>query len=101
MGRARKKDEASVFILFTLKWTKIKNSNKIKKYINRTFFNTSTNAQISNSNYPKPLSKISPFSQVVNANKNNLTNSESIVSSETNLNISKKADLFDLAIDTD
>ena len=101
MGRAGRKGEASVFISFTPKWTKIKDPDEIEKRINRTPFSTSANTQLSNNNRPKPPSKVSLLSQVVNANESDLSNSESIAGSETDLDIDEGEDLFDLATDAD
>lgn len=101
MGKAKKKGEASVFILFTPKQTKIKDSNKIEKRINGTFSSIFANAQLSNSNCPKLPSKISPLNQVVNANKSKLRNLKLIAGSQADLDIDKGADLFDLATDVD
>lgn len=101
MGRAGRKGEASVFILFTPKWTKIKDPDEIEKRINGTSSSTFANAQLSNSNRSKPPSKVSPLSQVVNANEGDLSDSESIASSEADLDIDKGVDLFDLATDVD
>ena len=99
IDRPKKKSRVFVFISFTPKQTKIKGFNKIQKYINGTFTSISANAQHSNNNCPKLPSKISFLSQVINANKGDLTNLESIVSSEANLNFDKGVDIFDLAID--
>lgn len=41
--RARKRDRASVFILFTLKCLKIKDPKKIEKWTNKISFSTSAN----------------------------------------------------------
>lgn len=101
IGRAGKKGGASVFILFTPKWTKIKDPDEIEKRINGTPSSTSANTQLSNSNCPKPPSKVSPLSQVVNANEGDLSDSESIAGSEADLNFNEGADLFDLATDAD
>lgn len=68
MDRAKKKGGVSVFILFILKQTKIKDLAEIKKRTNRTFSNTSANAQLSNNNSLKLLSKIGLLNQVVNVN---------------------------------
>lgn len=101
IGRAGSKGGASVFILFTPKWTKIKDLDEIEKRINRTSSSTSANAWLSNSNCPKPLSKVSPLSQVINANEDDLSDSKSIAGSEADLNIDEGANLFDLATDAD
>lgn len=101
MGRVRRKDRASVFILLTLKWTKSKDFDKIKKRINGTPSNTSVNTQLSNSNCLKFLFKVNSLIQVVNANEGDLSDLESIAGSEANLNFNKRADLFDLATNAD
>ena len=98
-GRAGRKGGASVFILFIPKWTKIKDPDEIEKRINGTSSSTFVNAWLSNSNRPKPPSKIIPLSQVVNANEGDLSNSESIAGLEVDLDIDKGANLFDLATD--
>lgn len=87
--------------MFTPKWTKIKDSDEIEKRINGTSSSTSANAQLSNSNCPKPPSKVSFLSQVVNANEGDLSDSESITGSEADLNIDKGANLFNLATNAD
>lgn len=53
------------------------------------------------SNCLKLLSKVSPLSKGINANEINLSNAESTVDSKAELDLDEKADLFDLAIDTD
>lgn len=45
IGKGGKKGRVFIFILFTFKWTKIKNLKKIKIHINKTPSSTSTNAQ--------------------------------------------------------
>lgn len=100
MGRSKKKSGASIFILFTPKQTKIKNLEEIKKRIYRVPSNTSINAQLSNSNYPKHLLKFSHLNNVVNASDSDFCDKESIASSKANLNFKKvRTDLFDLATD--
>lgn len=41
------------------------------------------------------------MSQIININRNDLSDLESIAGSKTDLNINKEADLFDLATDID
>lgn len=93
MGKTNRRDRVSIFLLFTSKWTKIKDPVKIEKCTNRTFSSTSTNAQLSNNNHPKLLFKISFLNQVVNAN-DNLSESKSIAGLETDLDFNKKTGLF-------
>lgn len=93
IGKTDRRDRASAFLLFTSKWTKIKDPTKIEKCTNRTFSNTSINAQLSNNNHSKLSFKISFLNQVVNAN-DNLSKLESIARSETDLDFNKEADLF-------
>ena len=102
MSRVGKRGGAFVFILFTPKWTKIKDPTKIEKCINGTPSSTSANAQLSNSNCPKLPSKISPLNQVVNCN-DDLSESESIARLEANIDFGKGADFFlgALAIDVE
>lgn len=99
--RAGRKDEASTFILLTPKWTKIKDSDKIKKRKNDTTF-TSANAQLSDSNQPKTLPKTSSLSQIVNA-EDSLSNLEFVAESERDFKLNEQADLFSrmLASDAD
>lgn len=101
MDRAGKKGRVFVFIFFTSKWTKIKDPNEIKKRINRVFFSTFTNAWLLNSNYSKLLFKVTFLSQVINANKSDLSKWKSIASSNANLDFDKKASLFNLIMHTD
>lgn len=101
MSRAGRKGRASVFILFIPKWTKIKNPDEIEKCINGTSSSISANAQLSNSNCPKLPSKVSPLSQVVNANEGDLSNSESIAGSKADFNFDGEVNLFDRAMDAD
>lgn len=101
MGKAGKKDEISVFILFILKLIKIKNLNEIEKYRNRTLFNTFANVQLSKNNCPKLLSKVNLLSQVVNANKDDLRNLKSIIDFQADFNFNNKVDLFNLATNAD
>lgn len=61
MHRIKKRCKISIFILFTLKKTKIKDLAEIKKHINETFFSILANAQLLNSNCLKLPSKISPL----------------------------------------
>lgn len=67
IGQARKKDGASTFVLFTSKWTKIKDLEEIeKRNVGPSFF-IAVNAQLFDSNRPKALPKASPLSQVLSA----------------------------------
>lgn len=77
MGRARKKSGTLVFILLTLKWTRIKDSDKIKKRIN-SILSTLANAQLLNSNQSEALPQNSPLSQMLNVAEKELSNLESI-----------------------
>ena len=79
--------------MFTPKWTKIKDLTKIKKHINGTSSSILANSQLSNSNCPKLLPKISLLNQVVNAN-NDLSKSKLIARSETNVDFDKEVDFF-------
>lgn len=93
MGRAGRRGGASVFILFTPKWTKIKDPAEIKKRTNGTPSSTSANAQLSNSNRPKLLSKISLLYQGVNTD-DDLSESESIAGSKANIDFDKVQTFF-------
>lgn len=77
MGRARKKSGTLVFILLTLKWTRIKDLDKIKKRIN-SILSTLANAQLLNSNQSEALPQNSPLSQMLNVAEKELSNLESI-----------------------
>ena len=91
MGRARQKGRASVFILFTPKWTKIKDPNKIEKRKARALFFTLVNAQLSDSN----RLKASLLSQIVNA-KNSFYDLEWTAGFDAGFNVEfdENADLF-------
>ena len=100
MNRAEQKSGASVFILFTPKWTKIKDSNKIEKRKARALSFTSINTQFSDSNQPKT----SLLGQIVNV-KNSFSDSKSIAGSKAGFDakFDKDIDLFlgVLAIEVD
>lgn len=102
MGRIGRRGGTSVFILFTPKWTKIKDLAKIEKYSTNITSTISANAQLSNNNCPKFLSKISPLNQVVNTN-DDLNKSKSIARSGPDANISfdKGANFFFGTLATD
>lgn len=100
MGRVGRRGRASVFILLTPKWTKIKDLAEIEKCTNGTLSSTSANAQLSNNNRPKLPSKISLLNQVVNTN-DDLSELESIARSEADVNFAKGADFFLGALATD
>lgn len=93
MSRGERRGRASVFILFTLKWTKMKDPAEIEKHINGTSSNILANAQLLNSNYSKLPSKISLLNQVINAN-NDLNKLESIAGSKTDIDFDKGSDIF-------
>lgn len=58
ISRARKKGGAFTFILFTPKWTKIKDPKEIKKHNAGLSSSTAVNAQLLDRNQPKPLTKV-------------------------------------------
>lgn len=102
MSRGKKKGEASVFILFTPKQSKIKNLKEIKKHVSGVPSNTFANTQILNNNCPQFLSKASPLNQIFNTNDDNMSNIKSIAGSEAGFDFEKaRAKLFYLAIDID
>lgn len=65
MSQARRKGGASTFILFTFKWTRIKDQEEIEKRNAGLSFSTAFNAQLSDSNWPKTLPKVRLLSQVL------------------------------------
>ncbi len=93
MDRIGKRSGTSVFILFTLKWTKIKDPTEIEKHTNGTLSSISANIQLSNNNCSKLLSKTRLLNQVVNTD-NDLSKSKSIVRSKADINFDKGADFF-------
>lgn len=62
MGRAGRKGGASTFVLFTPKWTRLKDPDKIERRNAGFLSPTAVNAHLSDSNRPKALPKISPLS---------------------------------------
>ncbi len=93
MGQARKNGGTSTFVLFILKWTRIKDSEEIEKRNASLPSSTAISAQLSDNNWPKALPKVSLLSQVLNA-KDNYSNLESIAGSETGFEINDEADLL-------
>lgn len=95
MGRAGQKGGASVFVLFTPKWTKVKDPDEIEKRKTRVPSFTSVNAQLSDSNRPKA----SPLSQTLSA-EDTFSDSESTAGSEvsseagSDAEFDEEADLF-------
>ena len=102
MGQAGRKGGASAFILLTPKWTRVKDPDEIEKRINSTS-STSANAQLSDSNRPKALPKNSLLSQMLNMEKEELSDLESVAGLECDLELDEEVDLFSriLALDAD
>lgn len=95
MGRAGRKGRASVFVLFTPKWTKVKDPDEIEKRKAGALSFTLINAQLSDSNRPKA----SPLSQTLNA-EDTFGDSKSTAGSEvgseagSDAEFDEEADLF-------
>lgn len=104
IGQAGRKDRTSSFILLTPKQTKIKDPDKIEQRSNNTslVFATSANTQLSDSNWPKDLTKASFLSIIYNL-KHKLSDSELVAVSEANYDLDGEADIFFevLAMDVD
>lgn len=68
MSQAKKKNALFTFVhLFTSKWIKLKDLNKIEKCHISSLSCIAVNAQFLDSNWPKALLKISLSSQIFNA----------------------------------
>lgn len=77
MGRAGRKGGYSYFVLFSPKWTMVKDEEEITNRSNKT----TSSAQLSNDNRPKALVKASPLSLVTNAIADT-SDAESVAESE-------------------
>ncbi len=93
MGRAGRKGGASTFVLFTPKWTRIKDPEEIEKRNAGLPSSTAVSAQLSDSNRPKALPKVSPLSQVLIA-QDDCSDLESIAGTEAEFKINDEADLL-------
>lgn len=98
MGQAKRKGGTLMFVFFILKWTRLKDPNKIKKRNGGFLSFIAVNLYLSNSNRPKALPKICLLSQVINT-KNDLIDSkyitlESTAESKCKFEIDEEIDHF-------
>ena len=100
MSRAGKKGGKATFVLFTPKWSKIKDHEEIEKRLSKTSKTAAgRNTQLSNSNRPILQAIISPLNQVLNAD-NDASDTKSVAGSkagsEANFDINNDEDEADL-----
>ena len=109
MGRTERKEGKATFVLLTSKWSRIKDSDEIDKWISKSFNGvTAGNAQFSDSNRPKAQAKTSPLNQILNVdddvfNTSLLAALEAGSETDFDINYNDKADLISgfLAIEAD
>ena len=105
MGRAGRKTAQSTFVFFTPKWSMVKDPKEIEERLeNRSKKATSlsiANAQLSDSNRPKPQPKTSPLCQVVSANDDNDSDNYLVAGSEAGSEADSEATSLENGLDVD
>ncbi len=86
MGQEGCKGALSTFVLFTPKWSMVKDPKEIEERLENQLKKSNSlsiaNAQQSDSNRPKLISKTSPLCQVVSVNDDNNSDNSSVAGSE-------------------
>lgn len=90
LGRAGRKGGQSIFILFTPKWTQVKDPKEIEERNSQKIVDPSTNIQLSNTNRPK---RSSPLVQITLPDT--VSDTESIADSNAGVEVDAEGEIND------